>query len=189
MALIKGVLEVDTADNGSVDFEVNAGAVKVIGRELKVDVDEDGTSDFWVGATKTQHRQLVEFDDAITFDNGTNKMDKLVEGSSWSPTASSLSNLSGTASFSNARYCRVGPLVQASVIVSGLSADAAGQCSLSLSLPEEANSAGDYLGASLWLPDVGTVVRSASDAGKADIAFSASSAGSGTLHLSLCYAA
>ena len=72
---------VDTANNGSNEFEINSGDVHVKGRELKVDVDNDGTSELWVQAAQTQVRNLLEADAGVSFDNGSNTLDHYSEGS------------------------------------------------------------------------------------------------------------
>ena len=72
---------VDTIDNGSNEFEVNAGDVHVKGRDFKVDTDDDGTSELWVATAQTQVRNLLEADAGLSFDNGTTTLSSYLEAS------------------------------------------------------------------------------------------------------------
>lgn len=71
---INSEVHVDTTGNGSNELEVNSVDVHIKGRELKVDVDDDGTSELRVQTTNVRTTVPIRADGGLTFDTGTNTM-------------------------------------------------------------------------------------------------------------------
>ena len=91
--------------------------------EATTEVKTDAVNESTALAGVTVDGVLIK-DTSLSFDGGANTLDAFESRTSWTPTVDSLGGFTGTPAILNGYYCRIGPIVFCSCIVTGLTAAA-----------------------------------------------------------------